>query len=115
MERAQRPQAIDDAGSSTSRQDIGAEEIWKRHLSIVLISVLMKKRVFIVQCGLNVIPMEVKSGTSVTGRSLIEYNKKYSPRLRIRYSMLNLKKDDTFVNIPLFLADRTEQLIGYVQ
>ncbi|EFB35179.1 hypothetical protein PREVCOP_05313 [Segatella copri DSM 18205] len=46
---------------------------------------------------------------------MIEYNKKYSPRLRIRYSMLNLKKDDTFVNIPLFLADRTEQLIGYVQ
>ena len=70
---------------------------------------------FIVQRGLDVIPMEVKSGTSVTGRSLIEYNKKYSPRLRIRYSMLNLKKDDTFVNIPLFLADRTEQLIGYVQ
>ena len=32
MERAQRPQAIDDAGSSTSRQDIGAEEIWKRQL-----------------------------------------------------------------------------------
>lgn len=70
---------------------------------------------FIVQRGLDVIPMEVKSGTSVTGRSLIEYNKKYSPHLRIRYSMLNLKKDDTFVNIPLFLADRTEQLIGYVQ
>lgn len=70
---------------------------------------------FIIQRGLDVIPMEVKSGTSVTGRSLIEYNKKYSPRLRIRYSMLNLKKDDTFVNIPLFLADRTEQLIGYVQ
>ncbi|MGN9177429.1 hypothetical protein [Segatella copri] len=87
----------------------------KTALSIVLISVLMKKRVFIVQRGLDVIPMEVKSGTSVTGRSLIEYNKKYSPRLRIRYSMLNLKKDDTFVNIPLFLADRTEQLIGYAQ
>lgn len=69
----------------------------------------------IIQRGLDVIPMEVKSGTSVTGRSLIEYNKKYSPRLRIRYSMLNLKKDDTFVNIPLFLADITEQLIGYVQ
>lgn len=30
---------------------------------------------FIVQRGLEVIPVEVKSGTSVTGRSLIEYNK----------------------------------------
>lgn len=49
--------------------------------------------------------------TSVTGRSLIEYNKRYSPGLRIRYSMLNLKRDDSFINIPLFLADRTEKLI----
>ena len=32
----------------------------------------MKKRVFIVQLGLNVIPMDVKSGTSVTGCILIE-------------------------------------------
>ena len=66
---------------------------------------------FIVQRGLEVIPVEVKSGTSVTGRSLIEYNKRYSPGLRIRYSMLNLKRDDSFINIPLFLADRTEKLI----
>ena len=66
---------------------------------------------FIVQRGLEVIPVEVKSGTCVTGRSLIEYNKRYSPGLRIRYSMLNLKRDDSFINIPLFLADRTEKLI----
>lgn len=66
---------------------------------------------FIVQSGLEVIPVEVKSGTSVTERSLIEYNKRYSPGLRIRYSMLNLKRDDSFINIPLFLADRTEKLI----
>ena len=66
---------------------------------------------FIVQRGLEVIPVEVKSGTSVMGRSLIEYNKRYSPCLRIRYSMLNLKRDDSFINIPLFLADRTEKLI----
>ncbi len=67
---------------------------------------------FIVQHGVNVIPIEVKSGTSVTGKSLAEYNKKYSPSLRIRFSMLNLKRDDTLLNIPLFLADRTEELLG---
>ena len=61
---------------------------------------------FIVQHGIDVIPIEVKSGTSVTGKSLIEYNKKYSPSLRCRFSMLNLKRDDTLLNIPLFLADR---------
>lgn len=62
------------------------------------------------QHGMDVIPIEVKSGTSVTGKSLAEYNKKYSPHLRIRFSMLNLKRDGTLINIPLFLADRTRDL-----
>ena len=66
---------------------------------------------FIIQHSTEVIPIEVKSGTSVTGRSLIEYNKKYSPKLRLRFSMLNLKKDDSFINIPLFLADRLTDLL----
>ena len=65
---------------------------------------------FIVQDGMNVIPIEVKSGTSVVGKSLIEYNKKYSPSMRIRFSMLNLKRDDTLLNLPLFMADRLEEL-----
>ena len=65
---------------------------------------------FIVQHGINIIPIEVKSGMSVTGKSLNEYNKKYSPAMRVRFSMLNLKRDDTLLNIPLFLADRTEHL-----
>ena len=65
---------------------------------------------FIVQHGMDVIPIEVKSGISITGRSLVEYNKKYSPNLRVRFSMLNLKRDDTLLNIPLFLADRAEDL-----
>ena len=65
---------------------------------------------FIVQRGMEIIPIEVKSGTSVTGKSLIEYNKKYSPSLRIRFSMLNLKRDDKLLNIPLFLADRANDL-----
>ena len=65
---------------------------------------------FIVQYGMDVIPIEVKSGISITGRSLVEYNKKYSPNLRVRFSMLNLKRDDTLLNIPLFLADRAEDL-----
>ena len=69
---------------------------------------------FIVQHGMDVIPIEVKSGTSVTGKSLTEYNKKYSPSMRIRFSMLNLKRDDTLFNIPLFLADKVKYLCGMV-
>lgn len=66
---------------------------------------------FITAKGCEVIPIEVKSGTSVTGRSLVEYNKRYAPPVRIRFSMLNLKQDDGLVNIPLFLADRFRDLV----
>lgn len=65
---------------------------------------------FIIQHGSLIIPIEVKSGISITGKSLIEYNKKYSPKLRIRFSMLNIKKDDNLINLPLFLADRVKEL-----
>lgn len=66
---------------------------------------------FITAKGCEVIPIEVKSGTSVTGRSLVEYNKRYAPPVSIRFSMLNLKQDDGLVNIPLFLADRFRDLV----
>lgn len=70
---------------------------------------------FVIQQGTSVVPVEVKSGTSVTGKSLVEYNKRYTPALRLRYSMLNLKRDDTLVNLPLFLADRTAALLHFQQ
>ena len=67
---------------------------------------------FLIQRGIEVVPIEVKSGTSVTGHSLREYNNRYAPALRIRYSMLNLKLDGGLANIPLFLTDRTTELLG---
>lgn len=65
---------------------------------------------FLIQRGADIIPVEVKADTNIRGRSLVEYEKKYSPSLRIRFSMLNLSFDGNLMNIPLFLADRTEQL-----
>lgn len=68
---------------------------------------------FLIQYASQVIPIEVKSGTSVTGRSLVEYNKRYAPEQRIRFSMLNLKKDGNLINIPLFLADKLTDLLRH--
>lgn len=70
---------------------------------------------FLLQYCNMVIPVEVKSDTNIKGRSLIEFDKKYSPQLRIRYSMRNLSKDGNLINIPLFLADRTEALLNTQQ
>ena len=64
---------------------------------------------FIIQNGLEIIPIEVKSANSVAGKSLCVYAEKYAPKQRIRYSLHNLKKDGTLLNIPVFLADWTKK------
>lgn len=66
---------------------------------------------FLLQTGTSVYPVEVKSGTSVTGKSMSEYSKTYAPDIRLRFSMLNLKNDNGLLNFPLFLADRTKVLL----
>lgn len=66
---------------------------------------------FIQQTTEGIIPMEVKSDTCIRGKSLAVYNAKYSPPLRVRYSMNNLKANDGLLSIPLPLADRTEKII----
>lgn len=65
---------------------------------------------FLVQDNLEVLPIEVKSGERISGKSFAEYDKKYQPSLRIRFSMNNLKKDGNLLNIPLYLADWTKLL-----
>jgi len=69
---------------------------------------------FILQNGLEIIPIEVKSANSIAGKSLHVYNEKYSPKLRIRYSFNNLKKDGNLLNIPVFLADWTKKIINFL-
>lgn len=67
---------------------------------------------FIIQLKNEVIPIEVKSDENVRSRSLSVYNSLYEPDLRIRFSLKNLKKDEGLLNIPLFLVDYTEKLLG---
>jgi len=67
---------------------------------------------FIIQNGLEIVPIEVKSGNNVAGKSLHIYNEKFAPNLRIRYSLNNLKKDGNLLNIPVFLADWTKKILG---
>ena len=66
---------------------------------------------FIFQHHNKIIPVEVKADTNVTGKSLVQYEKQYKPSIRLRYSMLNLRKDGNLLNIPLFLCDKTKELL----
>ncbi|WP_211345601.1 ATP-binding protein [Paraflavitalea soli] len=67
---------------------------------------------FIIQVKNEIIPIEVKSDESIRSKSLTVYNDLYQPPVRIRYSLKNLKKDDELINIPLFMVDYTEKLLG---
>ena len=66
---------------------------------------------FLLQSSLEVIPVEVKAGTNIKGRSLIEYQKRYEPRLRLRLSMQNIKRDGNLVNLPIFLCDWIREVV----
>lgn len=68
---------------------------------------------FIVQSGNDIIPIEVKSGKSVSSPSMIEYKKMYEGETPfvVRFSLKNLTLDGNVLNIPLFMIDQTERLI----
>ena len=67
---------------------------------------------FTIQRANDIIPIEVKSDENVRGKSLALYDKQYAPRIRVRFSLKNLKKDGNLINIPMFLADHLEKFIG---
>jgi len=59
---------------------------------------------FILQEGLYVIPVEVKSGERVTSRSLGVFTKKYNPPYSIRISGKNFGFENGIKSIPLYAA-----------
>lgn len=66
---------------------------------------------FVLQDGMDIIPVEVKAGESVNAESFKNYLKQYKPAKAIRYSKLNYEKNDSFTNIPLYMVGRTKDLI----
>lgn len=66
---------------------------------------------FLLQDGTSLLPVEVKSGTRLSGKSLGIYMDRFPVELALRYSMNNLKRDEAILNIPIFLADWTDKLL----
>ena len=69
---------------------------------------------FIIQRENDIFPIEVKSEDNVESRSLRKYKEKYGEKvkLRVRFSLSNLRLDDDLLNIPLFMADHSDRIIG---
>ena len=66
---------------------------------------------FVVQDGMNIIPIEVKAGESVTSASFKNYIKEYKPEKAVRLSKLGYEINDSFVNLPLYLANKMHELV----
>lgn len=69
---------------------------------------------FILQHEGYIIPIEVKASRNITAKSLALYRKTYSPRLAIRLSTLNLRKDDDLLNMPLYLVDKLKRIVNAI-
>ena len=69
---------------------------------------------FLIQRENDIFPIEVKSETNIASKSLKKFKELFPDevKLRIRFSLDNLKLDGDVLNIPLFLADHTDRLIG---
>lgn len=68
---------------------------------------------FIIQRENDIFPIEVKSNANTQSKSLKKFKELFydEVKLKIRFSIDNLKLDDV-LNIPLFMADHTDRLIG---
>lgn len=69
---------------------------------------------FLIQRENEIIPVEVKAESNTASKSLKKFKEIYSDKvkLRVRFSLDNLKLDNDMLNIPLFMADHTDRLIG---
>lgn len=58
---------------------------------------------FVVQKGMDIIPVEVKAEENLHAKSLKAYCKKYNPAKAIRTSMSGYREQEWMVNVPLYM------------
>lgn len=66
---------------------------------------------FVLQCGTEIIPVEVKGGTDKSAPSFKKYVSSRQPKHAIRFSRNGYRKDGPITNIPLYLARKTRELL----
>jgi predicted AAA+ superfamily ATPase len=59
---------------------------------------------FLLEDGTSVFPLEVKAGVNPKSKSLQSYGHRFNPALLLRTTLLNFKKEDHLLNVPLYAA-----------
>ena len=60
---------------------------------------------FVIDTGEQIIPVEVKAEVNLKAKSLRIYKEKFEPKVSVRTSMANYKKEDWLVNLPLYAVE----------
>ncbi len=68
---------------------------------------------FLVDTGEKIIPIEVKAETNLKAKSLRSYFDKFNPSISVRTAMLDYKKDDWLINIPLWAIEAIENEVHH--
>ena len=66
---------------------------------------------FVMQFGVDILPIEVKSGTNVKAKSLKQFREKYSPKISVRFSLKDTTLNDGLLNISLYYVSIFELLL----
>lgn len=66
---------------------------------------------FVIQNGMEIIPVEAKGGEDKSAPSFKKYVAEHKPEHALRYSKRGYRKDGGFINLPLYLAAKTKDLI----
>lgn len=67
---------------------------------------------FVLQCGMDIIPVETKGGEDKTAPTFKKYVADNHPQYAVRFSKMGYRKDGNITNIPLYLVGKTKELLG---
>ncbi len=66
---------------------------------------------FLLESGMEIVPMEVKAEVNLNAKSLRVYREKFHPTISVRTSMADYRKEDWLVNLPLYAIGEIGELI----
>lgn len=66
---------------------------------------------FILQYGMDIIPVEVKAGENKSTPSFKKYIASYQPKYAVRFSKRGYRKDGAITNIPLYLVCKVKEFL----
>ena len=66
---------------------------------------------FVLQCGMEIIPVETKGGEDKSAPTFKKYVADNHPQYAVRFSKMGYRKDGNITNIPLYLVGKTKELL----